>query len=384
MRARPTRSTATVLPLLAAAVLAGCTDAPGTTAAPGGQDGAADGTVAVRAADDACEVSRTELTSGITTFAITNEGSDVTEVYVYAPGDRIVTEKENIGPGTSYELTVDLTEGGYQVACKPGMVGDGIRQDVTVAGAAAAADPRAEAAVAAYRAWVQERADASVPLVERFRDAVAAGDVAGARAQYAPSRVPWESIEPVAESFGDLDPRMDAREADLAEGETFSGWHRLEKALWTGEDLAPLVPVADQLLLDVRELAQRVPNAALTPTSIGNGAKELLDEVATGKITGEEEAFSHTDLVDFEANVTGAEKALEALRPIVQESDPELVATLDTEFADVRGALAPYRTPDGFVSYDTVTEEQRRELSRAVEALSEPLSRLGAAAAGKA
>ena len=383
MRARPSRTApAAVLPLLAAA-LAGCTDAPSAAPAAGAA-GAGDGTVAVRAADDACEVSRTDLTSGITTFAITNEGGDVTEVYVYAPGDRIVTEKENIGPGTSYELTVDLTEGAYQVACKPGMVGDGIRRDVTVTGATSAPDPAAERAVEAYRAWVQERADASVPLVRQLRDAVAAGDVEGAKALYAPSRVPWESIEPVAESFGDLDPRMDAREADLAEGEAFSGWHRLEKALWTGEDLAPLVPVADQLLLDVQELAQRVPNAALVPTSIGNGAKELLDEVATGKITGEEEAFSHTDLVDFEANVAGAAKAFDVLRPIVQESDPELVTTLDAEFADVRAALEPYRSGDGFVSYDTVTEDQRRELARVVDALSEPLSRLGAAAAGGA
>ncbi|WP_369056111.1 iron uptake system protein EfeO [Kineococcus terrestris] len=374
--ARPRRPAA-VLPLLVLAALAGCTDVPAEPVAAAGEDG---GAVAVRAADDACEVSRTDLTSGITTFAITNEGSDVTEVYVYAPGDRIVTEKESIGPGTSYELTVDLTEGSYQVACKPGMVGDGVRQDVRVTGTTAPADPAAEEAVRAYRAWVQEQADLSVAPVEQLRDAVAAGDAERARALYAPSRVPWESIEPVAESFGDLDPRMDAREADLAEGEVFSGWHRLEKALWTGEDLAPLVPVADQLVLDVRELAQRVPNAALTPTSIGNGAKELLDEVATGKITGEEEAFSHTDLVDFDANVTGAARALDALRPLVAAHDPELVTTLDAEFADVRAALEPYRTAGGFVSYDTVGEEQRRELARAVDALSEPLSRLGAAA----
>ncbi|SDQ49604.1 iron uptake system protein EfeO [Quadrisphaera sp. DSM 44207] len=380
---------ALALPLLGLASLTACTDAPtaSSTAAQGGaQGGTQDGAVAVEATDSSCDVSRTDLESGITTFAISNGGSDVTEVYVYAPGDRIVTEKENIGPGTSYDLTVDLPEGEYQVACKPGMVGDGIREDITVTPAAGAeqADPAAEAAVTAYRTYVQQQADAGVPLVQQLRDAVAAGDRERAMALYAPSRVPWESIEPVAESFGDLDPRIDAREADLLEGEELTGWHRIEKALWTGEDLAPMTAVADQLLLDVQELAQRTPNAALTPTSIGNGAKELLDEVATGKITGEEEAFSHTDLVDFEANVRGAQQAFEALRPVVAETDPELVTALDAEFADVLAALDPYRTPDGFVSYDTVTEEQRRELARVVDALSEPLSRLGAAAAGQA
>ncbi|MEH3076306.1 MAG: peptidase M75 family protein [Quadrisphaera sp.] len=382
-----------VLPLasLAALSLSSCgalVDAPSSSAevSEGASSGAADASVAINASDSACEVAKSDLPGGVTTFSITNTGSQVTEVYVY-DGDRIVTEKENIGPGTSYDLTVDLTEGKYQVACKPGMVGDGIRQAIAVTGGTSELTAAEQTAVDAYRAYVQQQADATVPLVQQLRDAVAAGDRAKAQSLYAPSRVGWESVEPVAESFGDLDPRMDVREADLEAGQQFTGWHRLEKALWTGEDLAAVVPVADQLLLDVKELAQRVPNAAITPNSIGNGAKELLDEVATGKITGEEEAFSHTDLVDFKGNVDGAQKAFEVLTPIVQTNDPKLVTELTTQFAAVQAALAPYADPSvpgGYVSYEKVTEDQRRELARAVDALSEPLSQLGAAAAGQA
>jgi len=373
-----------VLPLASCGALV---DAPSSSAAAtdGASGAAADAAVAINATDSACEVAKTDLPGGVTTFSITNSGSQVTEVYVY-DGDRIVTEKENIGPGTSYDLTVDLTEGQYQVACKPGMVGDGIRQTVAVTGGSSELTPAEQTAVDSYRAYVQQQADATVPLVQQLRDAVAAGDRATAQSLYAPSRVGWESVEPVAESFGDLDPRMDVREADLEEGQQFTGWHRLEKALWTGEDLAAVVPVADQLLLDVQELSQRVPNAAITPNSIGNGAKELLDEVATGKITGEEEAFSHTDLVDFKGNVDGAQKAFEVLTPIVQQNDPELVTELTTQFTAVQAALAPYADPSvpgGYVSYDTVSEDQRRELARVVDALSEPLSQLGAAAAGQ-
>ncbi|MEJ5914186.1 iron uptake system protein EfeO [Pseudokineococcus sp. 1T1Z-3] len=374
--ARPVPAAALVALGLLLPLSACATDAPAP--AEGAEAGS---TVVVTASDDACEASRLDLTAGISTFEVTNAGSQVTEVYVY-DGDRIVTEKEDIGPGTSYELTVDLAEGSYQLACKPGMVGDGIRQDLVVAASAQAeeVDPLAEQAVADYRAYVQEQADAAVPLVTGLADAVRAGDAERARELYAPSRVPWERIEPVAESFGDLDPRMDAREADLAPGEDFTGWHRLEKALWTGEELAPVADVADQLVADVTELAGRVPEAPLTPTSIGNGAKELLDEVATGKITGEEEAFSHTDLVDVEANVDGAQEALEALRPLVGRSDPELLAELDARFADLWEALEPYRDGDGWVSYDTLDEAQRRDLSRAVDGVAEPLSGLAAAA----
>ncbi len=185
----------------------------------------------------------------------------------------------------------------------------------------ATADPAAEKAVAAYRAYVQQQADAVVPLVDAFVAAVKAGDVEKAKSLYAESRIPWEAVEPVAESFGDLDPRVDLREADLEAGQEWTGWHRIEKALWTDGDLTGLAPVADQLATDVRELQGRVPTADMSVASIGNGAKELLDEVATGKITGEEEAFSHTDLVDFQANLDGAKKAYDVLRPLVSDED---------------------------------------------------------------
>ena len=243
---------------------------------------------------------------------------------------------------------------------------------------AAAADAAQVRAVEQYRAFVQGQADALVPLVEGFAAAVKAGDVERAKALYAPSRVPWEAVEPVAESFGDLDPKVDLREADLEDGQTWTGWHRLEKALWVEGSTAGLAPVADQLVADVEELRARVPDAELTVASIGNGAKELLDEVATGKITGEEEAFSHTDLVDVDANVVGAAKAFEVLRPLVD--DAELVAELDAAFADVTRALRPYATRNGYVSYDTVDADGRRALARVVDALGEPLSRLSAAA----
>jgi iron uptake system component EfeO len=364
------------------ALIGACAVGLSACSSSGADTGAAGGPVRVAASDTACQLSRMALTAGTTTFAITNKGAKTTEVYVYATGDRIVAEKENIGPGLGYQLTVQLAAGSYVVACKPGQSGAGIRVPVTVTGASAApaADPLADAAVARYRAYVQGQADALVPLVRRFTDAVKAGDVAQAKALYAPSRVPWESIEPVAESFGDLDPKIDRREADLEAGQAWTGWHRLEKALWVEGSTAGLGPVTDQLGADIAELRSRVGTAEITTTSIGNGAKELLDEVATRKITGEEEAFSHTDLVDFAANIAGARQAYEALRPLVQRSQGDLVPTLDQAFAVVDAALAPYARGTGYVAYDTIDGAARRELARVVDALSEPLSQLSAAA----
>ncbi len=350
-----------------------------TACGTGGQATPDTSVVQVKAGDDSCDLDRTELAAGTHVFRIVNTGSRTTELYVY-DGSRIVTEKEDIAPGLDYDLTTELAAGAYEVACKPGGTGDGIRAPLTVTGVdgAPSDDPAAQKAVAEYRTYVTAQVDALVPLVKGFAAAVEAGDVAKAKALYAPSRLPWESIEPVAESFGDLDPRIDAREADLEPGESWTGWHRIEKALWTTGSTAGLAPVAQQLVADVTELQRRIPEAVLTPTSIGNGAKELLDEVATGKITGEEEAFSHTDLVDVEGNVAGAEKAYDVLRPLVR--DTALIAELDRAFAGLDTALAVHRRGSGYVSYDTVDAAARRALAQAVDALGEPLSRLTAAA----
>jgi plastocyanin len=92
--------------------------------------------IAITATDTACEVATTELPSGSTTFAVTNKGGDVTEVYVYGDGDKVMGEVENIGPGTSRDFTADLGAGTYEVACKPGQKGDGIRTEITVSGTA--------------------------------------------------------------------------------------------------------------------------------------------------------------------------------------------------------------------------------------------------------
>jgi iron uptake system component EfeO len=356
-----------------------------TIAGCGGDDaadakGAANAT-AITASDTACDVAKKQFPAGTTTFTVTNKGSKVTEVYVFAPGDKIVTERENIGPGTSVDLTVQLNAGKYQIACKPGMVGDGIRADITVTGqAAVSGDPRLATALAGYKAYVNKQVDDTIAKTQKFADAIKRGDVDQARKLYAPSRVGWESIEPVAESFGDLDPRVDLREADLEKGRQWTGWHRLEKALWKTKSVKGEEQYADQLLKDLAELKTKVGAETLDPpitaASMANGAKELLDEVATGKVTGEEEAFSHTDLVDFDANVQGAHEVYELLEAVVEEKDPELAGTLEQEFKDVTALLAKYKEGDGFVSYDKVGDAERKELAAAVDALAEPLSKL--------
>ncbi|MGI3230970.1 iron uptake system protein EfeO [Streptomyces sp. GTA36] len=350
-----------------------------------------DRVVKVTATDSKCEVSKTKFPAGHIQIDVENKGSKVTEVYLLFPDDRIVTERENIGPGTKQKVTAEVKEGDYRIACKPGMKGKGIRQDVTATGSGKVAkrDPRLDSAVAAYREYAQEQADETLPKAKVFAEAVKAGDIEAAKKAYADSRIGWERTEPVAESFGDIDPKVDVREDGLEEGQDpekdWTGWHRLERSLWQDKKLTDRdSELADQLITDLTltDWQKRVGKAEITPTSMANGAKELLDEVATGKVTGEEERYSHTDLVDFKANVEGAEKSYALLKPVASENDAALTKELDTQFAALNTLLDKYRedkTSYVFTSYDKVGKADRKELSDAVNALAEPLSKLAAA-----
>ncbi|WP_392754144.1 iron uptake system protein EfeO [Streptomyces sp. LN590] len=347
-------------------------------------DGKGDGAVKVTAKDDSCAVTKTKLPAGHIALAVENKGSKVTEVYVLFPDDRIVAERENIGPGTEATITAEVKAGSYDVVCKPGMKGAGFRQKIEVTGGTAVKrSPEMDKAVAGYRTYVQAQADETLPKVKVFTDAVAAGDIEAAKKAYADSRIGWERTEPVAESFGDIDPKVDVREDGLEDGQKWTGWHRLEKALWQDKKLgAEEKALAPVLYKDLVDWQKRVGKAEITPTSMANGAKELLDEVATGKVTGEEERYSHTDLIDFKANVEGAQKSYELLKPIASKNDAALTTTLDKQFAALNTLLDKYREDKNsyeFTSYEKVGKADRKELSDAVNALAEPLSQLAAA-----
>jgi iron uptake system component EfeO len=374
------RRAAAVTTTLLFAGLTGCAkDTP--AAAPGDTTGP----VTVKATDSECALSRGEVKSGTSTFSVSNGGSKVTEFYVYAEGDRVMGEVENIGPGLKRELIVELPTGKYQAVCKPGMVGDGIRGDLTVSGDATAQvdkDTALKQAADSYQRYVNSQSIALEEQTTAFVNAVKAGDVAKAKALFPVARTYWERIEPVAESFGDLDAKIDARVNDVEAGVEWTGFHRIEQALWVSNNTLGMEKYADKLLVDVKTVVAKAKVVKLNPLQLANGAKELLDEVANFKITGEEDRYSHTDLWDFKANVEGSQAAIQALRPALQQRDAALVTTLDTNFKAVFAAVDKYRSGDGFKPYQP-TEAERKQLGTVVDALAEPVSKVAGVIATK-
>lgn len=95
--------------------------------------GAGDATpVSVTSSDTACDVAPTSATSGAIMFSVQNTGGAATEFYLYKADGSVVGEVEDIGPGVSRDLVLEVQAGDYEAACKPGMTGDGIRVPFTV------------------------------------------------------------------------------------------------------------------------------------------------------------------------------------------------------------------------------------------------------------
>ena len=233
-----------------------------------------------------------------------------------------------------------------------------------------------------YKKFVENQVDTLLKDTEKFAETIKSGNLDEAKKQYPVIRMAYERSEPIAESFGELDVNIDFRLADyLEENKTEEGWrgfHRIEKIMWEQNTTKGTEEYADQLVKDIKELKAKVATVEVTPDLMVTGAVDLLNEVATQKITGEEEIYSHTDLYDFKANIEGAEEIFKIFKPLIEKKDSKLAKDLTEKFATINGLLDKYKTDDKhYKLYTDLTKENTKELSEAVTKLGEPLSQMG-------
>jgi FTR1 family protein len=375
-----TQSAATASLLLALMFfVAGCGSSASSSDSGSGAQGAK--TVSVKLTDAGCEPAQLKLDAGPTTFQVANAGTSKVSEFEILDGDRILGEKENLVAGLSGKFDLNLKPGSYTISCPGGT--SSATGPLEVGGATVANDnSRLKSATTSYRSYVESQADELVTRTEKFVAAIKSGDVAQAKSLFASTRAPYERIEPVAESFGGLDPAIDARVNDVAKGDPWTGFHRIEQALWVKGSTQGMDKVADKLLADVKQLRAKVEGLEYQPEELSNGANGLLDEVSASKITGEEDRYSHTDLSDFEANVDGSQTTFGLLAPALRERDKALATRISQRFDAVNSALDSLKRDGGFPSYDTVGTAQRRQLSQLVDALAEPLSQVAATLQG--
>jgi iron uptake system component EfeO len=338
--------------------------------------------VAITITAKGCEPNAVTLPEGKTTFRIKNASARALE-WEILDGVMVIEERENIVPGFVQTLTATLKAGQYQMTC--GLLSNP-KGTITVTGGGtttAKAEPGGSdlaGPLAEYKAYVAKEVGDLVTKTKGFTDAVKAGQLQEAQSLYAPTRQHFERIEPVAELFNDLDKSIDARAEDFEKKENdpaFRGFHRIEKALFAEKTTVGMEPVADRLMHDVLELQGRIGDLAIPPNKMVGGAAALIEEVAATKISGEEERYSGTDLWDFQANVDGAQKIFDLLRPLITARNPKLDARIQANFTKVDGLLALYRDKDRqMTNYDKLSPKDRNALKGAITALAEDLSQL--------
>ena len=233
-----------------------------------------------------------------------------------------------------------------------------------------------------YKKYVEGQIDMLLKDTENFAQLLKTGKLDEAKKVYPLIRMAYERSEPIAESFGESDVKIDYRLVDFKEEfqneEGWKGFHRIEKILWEQNTTKGTEKYAEDLVNDIKELKAKIATIEVTPDLMVTGAIDLLNEVSTQKITGEEEVFSHTDLYDFRANIEGAQKIFELFRPKLEQKDAKLVTTLDTEFKAVNALLDKYMTDDkNYKLYTELKPEDTKALAEAVTKLGEPLSQMG-------
>lgn len=233
--------------------------------------------------------------------------------------------------------------------------------------------------IADYKIYITERTEELVASTTEFVAAIKAGDVEKAKYLFPRARLPYEAIEPIAELFSDLDVAIDSRADDYEGAEAdpkFPGFHRIEYGLWEKGSTEGLEPVADKLLADVTELRDRISDLTFPPEKVVGGAAVLMEEVAATKISGEEDRYSHTDLWDFRGNFDGSRKIFDLVRPLLPQSDAEFVKTVEANFNKIDTILEKYKEGDDYMTYDKLSDADRKVLAAAVNTLAEDLSTL--------
>ncbi|HEX5147318.1 MAG TPA: iron uptake system protein EfeO [Conexibacter sp.] len=331
--------------------------------------------------DTGCTPKSATVAAGPVTIAATNPGTAKTDELELKSDDGIIMgERENLAPGLSGDFTLTLQPGRYEINCtfqNEDREGGTLTVTGKAVDAQSASSAKLAAGVAAYKAYVQRQSDELLTQTRAFVAALKAGDVQKAKALFGPTRSHYEAIEPIAESFGNLDPEIDARVNDVADTSKWTGFHRIEKILWQQNTTKGTEAYADELLADVKKLNGSIAGLELQAAQIANGAVSLLDEVSTSKITGEEDRYSHTDLADFQGNFSGAVEAFRSLEPALAETgDRALIDQVDAQVAKVQAGLDKYRrgTPLGFAYYSALTPQDRRRFAQQIAALAEPLS----------
>jgi iron uptake system component EfeO len=313
---------------------------------------------------------------GLVTFRITNHRTRRTAFQVLS-GDQLIGQLEALPGGITGDLTLDLAPGTYRTSCQLGVEQTGGVLTVGHIGTplGLGQSPDLVTALANYRAYLESQAAQLASETAQLNGAIVTGDVQSARSLYAVAHQLYERVKPAADNFGTTQPaglpNLD-QELDSPAGST--GFHRVEYALWVENSTAGLQEVSQQLSDDVSDLEARIGTEDLHAVQVAGGLTDLLGDVTDRDLTGQEESFSHLDLVDVQGALDGVRQAFDDLHSGLARRDPTLAQTVDARINAAQSALAELGSGTSFVSYTELQPEQVRSLGQTFDSLADAVA----------
>jgi iron uptake system component EfeO len=328
-----------------------------------------------------CEPNALTVPAGHASFRIVNRSDRAVE-WEILDGVLVLEERENIAPGLSQVINANLLPGDYAITC--GLLSNPrgtLHVTPTAASdAAAKAKPSMVAFVgplSEFRVYLSSQSSALIKAVAALEHAISAGDLSQAQALYMPARAAYQRIAPAAQRLAELDNAINAR-ADYFEKREqdpdFTGFHRIEFALFQQRNLDGLAPIAQRLIADVTALKQQLLAQSLPPEQLVSSVVRNLNSLADVRASsGEEERYSHLDLNGFAANLEATHKVVDLLRPLLTNTAAELLPKIDSAVTALEAELNGLKVNDGYASYDTVSAEQRKQIADKAKALADAL-----------
>jgi iron uptake system component EfeO len=321
-----------------------------------------------------CQADHTTYAAGELLVSITNQDALGVSAVQLRNGAQLVGERENVPAGFTGSFAVTAPPGSYTLFC-PGATG--VRVPIRIVGAAVAAGRSLQAlldqAGMSYNQYVATQAGNLVTQATALQTALAHGSRGQAMTAYAKARSAFSRIATVTEQF---DEELNAQ-AGAESAEDWNGFHRIEKGLFQQKQTTELGAEASWLVEHTRKLKALTAKVPLGPDDLTHAAMDLLTGLFRSALLGEEEPYSHYDLLDAYGNVAGAQTAFVSLRPALQRIDPMLTARVDSSFSSLMSRINRYRCswmPSGFDPFNQLTDAQVTGLSQAVQAVVEPLS----------
>ncbi|WP_425841095.1 EfeM/EfeO family lipoprotein [Streptomyces fractus] len=308
---------------------------------------------------------------GVQVFALHNTSAASAEVFLENPRSHVVYgEVEDIGPGTTRELTVRLGRGSYAFTCLPedadAVTGPTLRIREGRSGPAAAPVTTHDLIppAIAYQKWVGDGLDKVVRLTRTLRDAVDRGDLGAARTAWLPAHLQYERMGAAYDAFGDADGRINGTDAGLPGGtgdKDFTGFHRVEYGLWHRQSGHELRAPTAALLKSVTALREDWAQARMDPAELGLRAHEILENTVQFELTGRTDFGSGSNLATARANVDGTREVLSRLHPILTRRYAHL-PSLERDLKDAGDTLDGLRHDGRWPPLDGLSRTERERV----------------------